>query len=101
MKLEFIKDSRELLEFEKTLKWEGSADHEVDEDGSKTYYAVYFQKSSGKFYKVEKLCESGIYSKPEYIAYRRNCKASEPFIINFYEVKPVEVTIVEWVDIED
>jgi hypothetical protein len=31
-----------------------------------------------------------------YSAYRRNFKNSEPYFVDFHEVKPVEVVRIEW-----
>jgi hypothetical protein len=102
MKLEFIKDSPELIEFEKTLKWKDNIDPKYsDVDDDRIFYAIYFQESSNKYYKVEMIDNGGIYSKPKHAFYRRNFKKSEPWVVTFYEVKSAEVTIVEWVDIED
>jgi hypothetical protein len=97
MKLEFIEDSVELKEFEKTLKWKDQDNVDGDLDDYHTFDAIYYQESSGKYYSVSMTrCSGGIYSKARYSAYRRNFKNSEPLVVNFYEVKPVEVVRIEW-----
>jgi hypothetical protein len=93
MKLEFIKDSVELKEFEKTLKWEDQDNVEGDFDDYYTFDAIYYQESSGKYYSVNMVRCGGT---DRYSAYRRNFKNSEPLVVNFHEVKPVEVVRIEW-----
>lgn len=99
MKLEFIKDSSELNEFTKTLKWKDSVDFEGDVDDYYTFNAVYFQESTGKYFKIEMSRSGGIYSKARFAYYRRNFRKDEPYVATFYEVKPIEVTITEWEDV--
>jgi hypothetical protein len=94
MKLEFIQDSVELKEFEKTLKWKDQDNVEGDLDDYHTFDAIYYQESSGKYYSVSMTRSSG--GTDRYSAYHRNFKNSEPLVVNFYEVKPVEVVITEW-----
>ena len=54
------------------------------------------QLKSLKF-NIQVVVESGgIYSKARYSAYHRNFKNSEPLVVNFHEVKPVEVVRIEW-----
>jgi hypothetical protein len=97
MKLEFIEDSVELKEFEKTLKWKDQDNVEGDLDDYHTFDAIYYQESSGKYYSVHMVSSSGgIYGKARYSAYHRNFKKSEPLVVNFHEVKPVEVVITKW-----
>ena len=97
MKLEFIKDSVELKEFEKTLKWEDQDNVEGDLDDYYTFDAIYYQEASGKYYRVSMTRSSGsIYTKARYSAYHRNFKTSEPLVVDFHEVKPVEVVRIEW-----
>jgi|LakMenEpi03Aug12_release.lakeMendotaPanAssembly.Ray.scaffolds.fasta_scaffold853105_2 hypothetical protein len=97
MKLEFIEDSLELKEFEKTLKWEDQDNVEGDLDDYHTFDAIYYQESSGKYYSVSMTRSSGsIYTKARYSAHHRNFKKSEPLVVNFHEVKPVEVVRIEW-----
>ena len=97
MKLEFIEDSVELKEFEKTLKWKDQDNVEGDLDDYHTFDAISYQESSGKYYSVSMTRSSGgIYSKARYSAYHRNFKNSEPLVVNFHEVKPVEVVRIEW-----
>jgi len=100
MKIEFIKDSPELEEFVKTLKWEDSVNFEGDYDDYHTFDSIYYQKSSGKYFSVETKNRGGIYSKSEFIAYRRNFKSSEPYVVTFIEVKPIEVVRTEWQQVE-
>ena len=50
MILEFIKDSSELKEFTKTLKWKDSVDFEGDFDDYHTFQSVFYQESTGKYY---------------------------------------------------
>ena len=95
MKLEFIKDSVELKEFEKTLKWKDSDNVEGDLDDYHTFDSIYYQESSGKYYSVSMTRSFG-YSKARYSAYHRNFKKSEPLVVDFHEVKPVEVLRIEW-----
>ena len=99
MKLEFIKDSPELEEFVKTLKWKDSINFEGDLDDYHTFEAVYFQESSGKNFKVEMVRGGGVYSKARFSACRRDFKTSNPYVVSFYQVKPIEVTITEWEDV--
>lgn len=100
MKLEFIEDSPELQEFVKTLKWKDSIDYEGELDDYHTFTAIYFQESTNKYYKVEMNRSGGVYSKAKFTAYRRDFKTTEPYIVSFYEVVPVEVVRTEWVDVE-
>ena len=100
MKLEFIKDSVELKEFEKTLKWKDQDNFEGDPDDYYTFDAIYYQEASGKYYRVSMTRSSG-YSKARYSAYHRNFKNSEPLVVNFHEVKPVEVVRIEWETCEE
>jgi hypothetical protein len=93
MKLEFIEDSVELKEFEKTLKWKDQDNVEGDLDDYHTFDAIYYQESSGKYYSVNMVRCGGT---DRYSAYRRNFKNSEPLVVNFHEVKPVEVVRIEW-----
>jgi hypothetical protein len=94
MTLEFIEDSVELKEFEKTLKWKDQDNVEGDLDDYHTFDAIYYQESSGKYYSVSMTRSSGgIYSKD---SYHRNFKKSEPLVVNFHEVKPIEVVITKW-----
>ena len=101
MKLEFIKDSPELEEFVKTLKWKDSINFEGDLDDYHTFEAVYFQESSGKNFKVEMNRGGGIYSKATFNQYHRDFKTSEPYVVSFYEVKPIKVTRTEWENVEN
>ena len=96
MKLEFIEDSVELKEFEKTLKWKDQDNVEGDLDDYHTFDAIYYQESSGKYYSVEMSIVQGVQTKAKYSAYHRNFKKSEPLVVNFHEVKPVEVVITKW-----
>jgi hypothetical protein len=99
MKIEFLKDSPELDEFVKTLKWKDSVDFEGDMDDYYTFNAVYFQESTGKYFKIEMTHSGGIYSKARFAYHRRNFRKDEPYVATFYEVKPIEVTITEWEDV--
>jgi hypothetical protein len=96
MTLEFIKDSVELEEFAKTLKWKDSDNYEGGLDCYDSFDAIYYQESSGKYYSVRMETSGGIYSKARYSAYHRNFKNSEPLVVDFHEVKPVEVVRIEW-----
>jgi hypothetical protein len=96
MRLEFIKDSVELEEFAKTLKWKDQHDIEGDLDGYHTFHAIFYQESSGKYYSVEMSMVKGVQTKAKYSAYHRNFKTSEPLVVDFHEVKPVEVVRIEW-----
>ena len=100
MKLEFLKDSPELDEFVKTLKWKDSVNFEGDLDDYHTFDAIYFQESSGKYYSIEMRRGGGVYSKAVFVYYRRNFLKTEPYVANFYEVKPVEVVRTEWLNVE-
>jgi hypothetical protein len=93
MKLEFIKDSVELKEFEKTLKWKAEDNIEGDPDVHQIFDSIYYQESSGKYYSVNMVRCGGT---DRYSAYHRNFKNSEPLVVNFHEVKPVEVVRIEW-----
>lgn len=93
MTLEFIKDSVELEEFAKTLKWKDSHNYEGDLDCYHSFDAIHYQESSGKYYSVRMDKSRGEY---RYSVSRRNFKQSEPWVVNFYEVKPVEVVRIEW-----
>jgi len=95
-KLEFIKDSPELEEFVKTLKPITWDNFEGDYDDYHTFNQIYLQESSGKHFSAEMKRHGGIYSKPKFIAYRRNFKSSEPYVVTFIEVEPIEVVRTEW-----
>jgi hypothetical protein len=96
MKLEFIKDSVELEEFAKTLKFKDQHNIEGDLDDYHSFDAIYYQQSSGKYYSVRMETSGSMYSKVRYSTYHRNFKNSEPLVVDFYEVKPVEVVRIEW-----
>ena len=100
MKIEFIKDSPELEKFVKTLKWEDSVNFEGDYDDYHTFDSIYYQESSGKYFSAEMLRHGGVYSTSKFVAYRRNFKSSEPYVVTFLEVKPIEVVRTEWQQVE-
>jgi len=100
MKLEFIKDSSELNEFTKTLKWKDSVDFEGDLDDCHAFQSIFLQESTGKYYMVEMYRGGGVYNRADYVSYHRNFKTSEPYVVSFHEVKPVEVVRTVWKDVE-
>jgi len=100
MKLEFIKDSSELKEFLKTLKWKDSINFEGDLDDYHTFEAVYLQESSDKYFKTSMTRHGGVYNKATFNQYHRDFKTSEPYVVSFYEVKPIKVTRTEWENVE-
>lgn len=99
MKLEFVKESPELEEFVKSLKWKDSINFEGDLDDYHTFDAIYYRESSGKHYRVEMRRGDGVYSIAQFVAYHRDFKKSEPYVVTFYEVESIEVVRTEWVDI--
>lgn len=98
--LKFIEDSPELNEFVKTLKWKDNVNFQGDYDDYHTFDTIYFQESTGKYYKVETHRDGG-YSKAVFMYYRRNFRKDEPYVATFYEVKPVEVVRTEWECVEN
>jgi len=96
MKIEFIKDSPELEEFVKTLKWKDIVNFEGNYDDYHTFDSIYYQESSGKHFSAEMKRHGGIHCKSEFIAYCRNFKSSEPYVVTFIEVEPIEVVRTEW-----
>lgn len=95
--LEFTQNSPELKAFEGTLEWKDNIHNDGYVDDYHTFESVYYQGSSGKYFKVEKFSRGGTYSKHEYIA--RKAKSSK-FVIEFVEVEPTEVTAIEWSEVE-
>jgi hypothetical protein len=99
MNYEFEKDSKELDEFVKSLSYITSEDYEGDLDDFHTFQSIYFRKSDGKYYKAEMKSRGGVYGKSEFQYYHRNFKTNEPFVVNFYEVVPVEVVVTKWEEV--
>ena len=99
MKLQFLKDSPELDEFFKTLKWEDSINIEGDLDDYHSFEAIYLQESTGKYYKVG-MHRNSYSSNAKFDAYRLNFKKDAPYVVSFYEVKAVEVVRTEWEEVD-
>lgn len=100
MVLEFVKDSEELKDFVKTLKYVEADHYYIDSNNDeREYIAIY--RCEQKYYSAEMRQNSGVYSKAEFVSHRRNFKASEPYVVRFIEVKPKQITVTKWEPIDE
>ena len=96
MKIEFLKDSDELKQFVESCRF--IDDVEINNDGydDRTFFNRIYQSPEGKPYSVECVLRKGIKTKTEFVSYRREFKSSEPYVVTFHEVSPIEVTHTVW-----
>lgn len=93
MKLEFLKDSDELKKFVESCRVIEDVNYREDgRDDGYFFERIYQTSDYKKLYSVECWLRNGIRQKSVFVAYRRNFKSNEPFVVTFIEVKPVEVT---------
>lgn len=96
MHLEFLKDSEELKKFVESCRF--IDDVAVEDEGydDRTFFDRIYQAPDGKTYSVDCVLRKGIKTKTEFRSYRRDFKITEPYVVNFNEVNPVEVTHTIW-----
>jgi hypothetical protein len=94
MNIEFLKDSVELATFVESCRKIDDVNHENEED--RHFFDRIYQAPDGKTYSVECVLRKGIKTKSEFRSHRRDFKHTEPYIVLFHEVVPVEVTETVW-----
>lgn len=94
MNIEFLKDSVELASFVESCRKIDDVNHENEED--RHFFDRIYQAPDGKTYSVECTLKKGIKTKTEFRSYRRDFKITEPYVVNFNEVNPVEVAHTIW-----
>lgn len=92
MILEFLQDSPELQKFASDLRFHSTVG-ELDDYSSTCVY----RHLDGRYFAVE------IGYKGKFVAYRKDWKHENPYVVKFTEVTPKEevVTLIKWVDIEN
>lgn len=101
MKLEFIADSIELFDFVKSLKHIDDCNIVGDPDDYCRFESVYWSEAHQKHFMVECSKSDGSSSPVKFDKHRRNFDRSQPWVVTFYEVKPVEVTVTRWYNVDD
>lgn len=100
MNLEFIKDSEELTEFVNSCRLVDTVDCGDDGYDDRRFFNRIYESKDFKTYLVECVLRNGIKTKTEFVAYRRNFKSSEPYVVTFTQVKPVEIVETIWEKVE-
>lgn len=99
MELKFIEDSSELQAFAETLVWKTSINYDGSLDDYHIFDGIYYRASSNQYFKVPQRSNGGIYSKVEYRA--RYSDEWGRRIIKFVEVKPIQISAVDWQEVTD
>lgn len=92
MKIEFLKDSEELKKFVDSCTPIEDVNYREDGRDDGYYFERIYRSPDYKLYSVECWLKNGIRQKSQFLTHRRNFKSTEPFIVTFVQVNPVEVT---------
>lgn len=103
MKIEFLKDSDELKQFVESCRVLDDVNHEGGEDAGGTFFdRIYQTADHQKCYSVECFSKYGrIRESIKFVGRRRDFKASEPYVVIFTQVTPVEVVTTVWEEVTE